>query len=274
MNVANHRLGTLILFAISLPLRAQWLNYSQPGTPRLPNGKPNLAAPAPRTSGHKPDLSGVWQLEPAPCSTSAEISTCGQDYTGGPEFGNIAARLGTDLPYQPWAAALVKQRAQGQGKDDPVALCQPAGALRLLTYPPYRKIVQTPGLIIILSERDVTFRQIFTDGRPLPKDPNPSFNGYSVGKWEGDTLVVDTIGLRDGTWLDRKGNPITEAAKMTERFHRTNFGNLDIEVTIDDPKAYTKPWTVKLDQILMPDTDLLEYYCQENEKDNAHIAGK
>jgi len=266
--------AALIVLAISAPLRAQWLNYPQPGTPRLANGKPNLAAPAPRTSGHKPDLSGVWELEPAPCNTSAEISTCGQDYTGGPEFGNIAARLGAELPYQPWAAELVKQRARGQGKDDPVALCQPSGALRLLTYPPYRKIVQTPGLVIILSERDVTFRQIFTDGRPLPKDPNPSFNGYSIGKWEGDTLVVETIGFRDGTWLDRKGNPLTDAGKMTERFHRTDFGNLLIEVTIDDPKAYTRPWTIKLHQILMPDTDLLEYYCQDNEKDNAHIGGK
>ncbi|HEY7392444.1 MAG TPA: hypothetical protein VH640_28245 [Bryobacteraceae bacterium] len=266
------RLAVWILPALSVPLAAQWLNYPTPGTPRLPNGKPNLTAPAPRRFG-EPDLSGIWELEPATCNPRA-LGTCGQDYTGGPEFGNIAARLGVDLPYQPWAADLVKQRALTGGKDDPVALCQPAGALRLLTYPPYRKIVQDPGLIVILSERDVTFRQIFTDGRPLPKDPNPSFNGYSIGKWEGDTLVVETNGLRDGIWLDRKGNPLTSAAKMIERFHRVNFGNLNIEVTIDDPKAYTRPWTVKLHQILMPDTDLLEYYCQENEKDNRHMGAK
>ncbi|HJT89652.1 MAG TPA: hypothetical protein VJ732_17405 [Bryobacteraceae bacterium] len=260
--------------AIPVPASAQWLNYPTPGMPRLPNGKPNLAAPAPRTANGRPDLSGVWELEPAHCDPRSGIGTCGQDYVGGPEFGNIGARLGSPLPYQPWAAALVKQRAAGQGKDDPVALCQPAGALRLLTYPPYRKILQTPGATVILSERDVTFRQIFTDGRPLPEDPNPSWNGYSVGKWDGDTLVVQTIGFHDGTWLDRKGSPLTEAGKMTERFHRVNFGNLEIEVTIDDPKAYTRPWTVKLHQMLVPDTDLLEYYCQENEKDNRHIRGK
>jgi hypothetical protein len=261
------------LLGAATPVTAQWLHYPTPGMPRLPNGKPNLAAPVPRTANRKPDLSGVWRLEPGRCNPN-EPGTCDQDYTGGPEFGNIGARLNSDLPYQPWAAELVKKRAEGQGKDDPVALCQPAGALRLLTYPPYRKIVQNPGLIVILSERDVTFRQIFTDGRPLPEDPNPSFNGYSTGRWEGDVLVVETIGFRDGIWLDRKGSPMTEAAKMTERFRRVNFGNLEIEITIDDPKAYTKPWTVKLRQMLVPDGELLEYYCQENEKDTRHMVGK
>jgi hypothetical protein len=267
------RVAALIFPLIVLPIKAQWLNYPTPGTPRLSNGKPNLAAPAPRTANHKPDFSGIWELEPARCDPKA-VGTCGGDYTGGPEFGNLAARLNGELPYQPWAAELIKQRAPGGGKDDPVALCQPAGALRLLTYPPPRKIVQNPGLIVIPSERDVTFRQIFTDGRPLPKDPNPSFNGYSTGKWEGDMLVVETIGFRDGIWLDRKGSPITEAAKMTERFRRVNFGNLEIEITIDDPKAYTKPWTIKLHEMLVPDTELLEYYCQENEKDTKHMVGK
>jgi hypothetical protein len=257
-----------------MPLKPQWLNYPTPGIPRLPNGKPNLGASLPRTADHKPDLSGVWQLEPAHCNVSESVGTCGQDYRAGPEFGNIGARLSSELPYQPWAAELVKQRAAGIGKDDPVALCKPAGALRLLTYPPYRKLIQMPGLVVILSERDVTFRQIFTDGRPLPKDPNPSFNGYSVGRWESDTLIVETIGFRDGIWLDRRGSPLTDAARMTERFRRTNFGNLDIDITIDDPKAYTKPWTIKLRQLLVPDTDLLEYYCQDNEKDTAHIIGK
>ncbi len=159
------------------------------------------------------------------------------------------------------------------GKDDPVSHCQPAGALRLLTYPPYRKIVQVPGLMVILSERDVTFRQIFTDGRALPKDPNPSFTGYSSGHWEGDTLVVQTTGFRDGMWLDRSGSPMTDAATMTERFRRVNYGNLEIAITMDDPKAYTAPWTVKLNQFLVLNTELLEYFCQENEKDQAHLVG-
>jgi hypothetical protein len=266
------RLAVLILTAISMPLAAQWIHYADPAIPRLSNGKPNLAAPAPKTAGRKPDLSGIWRLQPAGCSL--EDLGCAEENNRASEFANLAARLNGDLPYQAWTAELVRKRAEGLGKDDPVALCQPAGALRLLTYPPYRKIIQNPGLLVILSERDVTYRQIFTDGRPFPKDPNPTWNGYSVGKWEGDTLVVETIGFRDGTWLDRKGNPITEAARMTERFRRVNFGNLEIEVTIDDQKAYTKPWTVKLHQILVPDTELLDYYCQENEKDTKHMVGK
>jgi hypothetical protein len=265
--------AALIFGLVGMPLKPQWLNYPTPGIPRLQNGKPNFGAPVSRTADHKPDLSGVWQLEPARCNVSESVGSCGQDYTVAPEFANIGARLSSELPYQPWAAELVKRRAAGIGKDDPVALCKPAGALRLLTYPPYRKLIQMPGLIVILSERDVTFRQIFLDARPLPKDPNPSFNGYSVGRWDGDTLIVETIGFRDGIWLDRRGSPLTEAARMTERFRRTNFGNLDIEVTIDDPKAYTKPWTAKLHQMLVPDTDLLEYYCQDNEKDTPHTHG-
>ena len=264
----------LALCLLASPAGAQWLNYPSPGLPRLANGKPNLAAPAPRTADHKPDFSGVWQLEPMTCNVSEPTGSCGQDYVPAPEFINIGARLAGGLPYQPWAAELVKKRSASMGTQDPVASCQPAGALRLLTYPPYRKIVQTPGLMVILSERDVTFRQIFTDGRPLPTDPDPSFNGYSVGKWQGDTLVVQTIGFRDGIWLDRKGSPITEAAKMTERFTRANAGNLYIAVTIDDSKAYTKPWTVTLHEMLVPDSDLLEYYCQDNEKDAVHTRGK
>ncbi len=247
------------------PLFAQWPNYTAPGLPQTKDGKPNLAAPAPRTSYGKPDLSGVWYLETPPCRQD-----CG-DYPGAPEFLDIAAKLPGGLPYQPWAADLVKQRAPQLGKDDPVARCLPPGAVRLLTFPPPRKIVQLPGLVLILSERDVTFQQIFTDGRPLPQDPAPNWNGYSVGKWEGDTLVVRTIGLRDGTWLDRKGNPLTEAATLTERFHRVNYGRLEVDLTVDDPKAYTKPWTVRLSQILTPGTELLDYFCMDNEKDASHV---
>lgn len=266
------RLAVLILPAVALPLPAQWIQYRDPAIPRLPNGKPNLAAPAPRTGGRKPDLSGIWRLQPPGCRL--EDLDCAEVNDRVSEFANIAARLKGGLPYQPWAAELVSKLSEGLGKDDPVALCQPAGALRLLTYPTYRKIIQNPGLLVILSERDVTYRQIFTDGRPLPKDPNPTWNGYSVGRWEGDTLVIETIGFRDGTWLDRKGSPLTEAGRMTERFRRLNFGNLEIDVTIDDPKAYTKPWTITLHQILMPDTELLDYHCQENEKDTQHMVGK
>jgi hypothetical protein len=260
----------LLCAAVVTPLAAQWLNYPTPGIPRTKDGKPHLSAPAPRTKDGKPDLSGVWTLQAAPCP----VDTCGVDYSAGPEFADIAAKLPGGLPYQPWAADLVKQRAAGIGKDDPVARCLPSGAVRLLTFPPPRKIVQLPGLVLILSERDVTFQQIFTDGRPLPQDPTPNWNGYSIGRWEGDTLVVHTNGLRDGTWIDRKGNFLTEAAALTERFHRVNYGRLQIDLTVDDRKAYTKPWTVTLNQILAPDTDLLDYFCMDNEKDTPHILTK
>jgi len=258
----------VVALAAAAPAGAQWLHYPTPGIPRDARGEPNLSAPAPRAADGKPDLSGVWQL-----GTVCPPEGC-VDYPIPREFGNFGASLQGGLPYQPWAAALVKERSALQGRDDPVAWCKPSGVLRLLTFPPPRKLLQLPGLVVMLSERDVTFRQIFTDGRPLPTDPEPSFNGYSTGRWLKDTLVVETIGLRDGLWIDRAGSPMTDAARITERFRRVNFGRLEIEVTVNDPKAYTKPWTVTLNQTLMADTDLLEYHCNDNEKDRTHLVGK
>jgi hypothetical protein len=264
----------VVAFVTATPAAAQWLQYPTPGVPHDSRGKANLAAPAPRTSDGKPDLSGLWVLDtscpPQGCEGVNQVG----DYPVAPEFRNFGARLPNGLPYQPWAAALVKQRSEQNGKDDPVTLCRPAGALRLLTFPPPRKVLQIPGLVVILSERDVTFRQLFTDGRPLPKDPAPSWNGYSAGKWEGDTLVVETNGLRDDTWLDRKGSPMTDAATLTERFRRVNYGRLEIDVTVNDPKAYTRPWTVTLTQLIVLNTELLDYHCLDNEKDAKHLVGK
>ena len=252
-------------------LEAQWLHYPTPGLPRTRDGKPNLSVPVPRAADGHPDLSGIWQMQRMRCT----VEPCDNESDGGvKEFTDIGFHLGSGLPYQPWAAEAVKKRWGDLGKDDPVALCQPAGAVRLLTFPLYRKIIQTPAVTVLLSERDVTYRQLFTDGRPLPKDPNPTWNGYSVGKWQGDALIVETVGFHDGTWLDRHGSPLTEAGKMTEIFRRTNFGTLDIEVTIDDAKAYTKPWTVRLRQSLISDTELLDYHCNDNEKDAVHAVGK
>jgi hypothetical protein len=263
------RILMVATLAMGTTLSAQWLNYPTRGIPRTPDGKPNLSAPAPRTSDGRPDLSGVWQLE-TPCA-----GVCGADYPAAPEFINLGAKLpGRALPYQPWAAALVKERTAANFKDDPVGFCKPAGAVRLLTFPPYRKFIQQPDLFVILSERDVTYRQVFLDGRPLPNDPAPTFNGYSTGRWDGDTLIVQTNGLRGETWLDRSGSPISEAAKMTERFRRVNYGQLDIDLTIDDPKVYTQPWTVTLRQRIVVDTDLLDYHCNDNERDAPHMVGK
>lgn len=259
----------IAVLAMGLSADAQWLKYPTAGVPRLPDGKPNLSAPAPRTADGKPDFSGIWQLQPRPCPEEG----CG-DYPAAPEFGNLGARLKGGLPYQPWAAELVKARSEQLGRDDPVAFCRPGGSVRILTFPPYRKFLQLPGLFVILSERDVTFRQIFTDGRPLPNDPVPTPNGYSIGRWDGDTLVVATVGFRDGTWLDRNGSPMTDAATMTERFRRVSYGRTEVEVTITDPKAYTRPFTVTLTQLIVLDTELLDYHCTDNEKDAVHAVGK
>ena len=260
------------MLALSTTVSAQWLNYPTRGVPRLPDGKPNLLAPAPRAADGKPDLSGIWQLEPDG-GCPAEIG-CQVDYPVASEFRNLGAKLPGGLPYHPWAAALVKERTGQLGKDDPVGFCKPGGAVRILTSPPYRKFLQMPDLFVILAERDVTFRQVFLDGRPLPEDPTPTFNGYSIGLWEGDALVVQTNGLRDGTWLDRNGSPISEQARMTERFRRVNYGRLEIDLTIDDPKVYTRPWTVTLRQRIVVDTELLDYHCTDNEKSAPHMVGK
>ena len=260
-----------ILVSVAMtPLPAQWLNYPTAGVPRTPDGKPNLSAPAPRTPDGKPDFSGMWDVEhnrpcPATGCTDMQIPE---------EFMNIGWALKDGLPYQPWAAELVKARTAQFGKDDTGSHCLPVGVVKLHTAPLFKKVIQVPGLIVILNEGNTMYRQIFTDERPLPADPQPSYNGYSTGKWDGDTLVVQTTGFRDGTWLDRNGSPLTDAAKITERFRRVNYGRLEIEVTVDDPKAYTRPWTVKLTQLLALNTDLLDYICLENEKDDSHLTGK
>jgi hypothetical protein len=246
---------------------AQWLNYPTAGIPRMPGGKPNLAAPAPRTPDGKPDLSGIWGWEdnrPCPAGGCPDVKV-------GQEFINLGWSVKGGLPYQPWADDLVKARRADNAKDDPQSRCLPRGALRILTDGLLKKIVQLPGLLVMLTERHAMYRQIFTDGRSLPVDPNPSWNGYSAGKWEADTLVVETIGFRDDLWLDAWGSPLTSAAKVTEKFRRPSFGKLEIEITVDDSKAYTKPWTVKLNQPLVADTELLDYICQENERDVSHF---
>lgn len=265
------------MLAMYLPLAAQWLRYPSTGVPRTADGKPNLTAPAARTSDGKPDFSGVWMTgNPVPCDPvkGADLLDCDAELPIAWEAVDIAHSLPGGLPYQPWAAALVKQRMQNEGKDDPHVRCLPLTVPRNYGLPHLSKIVQTPGLLLILTEWNAGYRQIFTDARPLPVDPQPSWNGYSSGKWEGDTLVVQTIGLRDDLWLDLKGDPLTEAAKLTERFRRPTYGRLEIEFTVDDPKAYTKPWTITFKQAIVPDAELLDEICLENEKSFQHLPGK
>jgi len=252
------------------PLAAQWLNYPTPGVPRTADGKPNLSAPAPRTADGKPDLSGVWDMEHnRPCPPE------GCNDTQPPhEFLDITWSLKDGLPYQPWARELQKSRQASLRINDPISHCLPIGIMERHTIPTFRKIVQTAGLLVVLNEHNASYRQIFTDGRPMPTDPQPAWDGYSIGKWVGDTLVVETAGFRDGIWLDTSGNVLTDAAKVTERYRRVSYGRLEIEITVDDPKAYIKPWTIKLTQVLAIDTDLLDYICLENEKDLKHLVGK
>ena len=255
----------VILLLTCSPLSAQWIDYPTPGLPRTPDGKPNLAAPAPRKADGKPDLSGVWDAQDkVPCAPGGCACPAQQ-------FLNIAWGLKDGLPYRPGMAELAKARQQPPKIDEPLTRCLPVGAVERHTLPTLRKIVQAPGLLLILNEYNLSYRQIFTDGRPLPVNPKPTWDGYSSGKWDGDAMVVESIGFRDGNWLDAFGDPITDAAKVTERFRRIDYGHLEIEITIDDPKAYTKPWTFKLNQVLVPDADLLEFVCHEGEKDIKHM---
>jgi hypothetical protein len=257
-----------VAVSLTVPATAQWLTYPTAGVPRTVDGKPDLSAPAPRTADGKPDLSGLWAIR-------RQLVTLEQGAVNiSPQMLSIADGLEGGLPYQPWARALAEQHRENKSKDVPSSRCLPLGPLLAHTYLDPRKVIQTPSLLVILNERDFTYRQIFTDGRPLPKDPNPSWYGYSSGHWNGDTLIVETNGLRNGLWLDFQGDIITDSAKLTEKFRRLNFGALDIEVTIDDPHAYTRPWTVTVHQSLMVDTELLEFVCLENEKDLSHLVGK
>ena len=251
----------------STPLSAQWLHYPTAGVPKTADGKADLKAPAPKTADGKPDFSAIWAPEdnrPCPPDGCADMKVP-------QEFVDIGWSVKAGVPYQKWAADLVKARRAAFGGGDPSGRCLPGGIVKGHTTPLLRKIVQVPGLVVILKEQNVSYRQIFTDGRPLPVDPQPSFDGYSSGRWEGDTLVVRTNGFRDGLWLDRSGSPLTESAEMTERFRRVNYGHLEIQVTVNDPKAYTQPWTVTLNHFIVLDTDLLDYVCVENEKDMIHI---
>jgi hypothetical protein len=256
-------------------LSAQWFKYPTPGTPRTASGAVDVNAPAPRTADGKPDLSGVWLASnPLPCPPMLrDGNDCAEKTPLSAWAYHIDAGLQGGLPYQPWAAAIVKQRSDDNSKDDPHVQCLPSNPPRAYTLPHYQKIVQTPRFIVLLHEFNASYRQIFTDGRPLPIDPQPSWTGYSTGQWDGDTLVVQTNGLRDGLWLDVAGNPLTDAAKLTERIRRPNFGTLQVDFTVDDPKAYTRSWTVRLEQAIVVDEDLIDEICLEGAKP-LHVAPK
>jgi len=275
----------------STHLAAQWLKYPTVGVPRKADGKVDMSAPAPRMADGKPDFSGIWTTaEPngrrteglsspkeAPGPREPQSPSGGQSpgdasaITASRQMANIGVDLPGGLPYQPWLVPIVKERTDNLAKDDPHIKCLPDNFLRAYGLPHLLKFVHTPNLLVMLNEMNAGYRQIFTDARPLPEDPTPSWQGYSSGKWTGDTLVIDTIGLRDDTWIDWNGSVLTQSAKVREQIRRPDFGHLEIQVTVDDPKAYTKPWTVTLKQRIVVDTELVDEICLENEQSLKHM---
>jgi len=264
------------LALFSSALLAQWPPHPTAGAPSTPDGRLNLTAPALKTPDGRPDLSGLWDRGTPPGASVARGGGFGTPPAPGPRpFQNLPSMFPDGLPFQPWAAELRKQRLAENSKDHPDAHCLPLHPVQLHFHPQPRKIVQTPGLVLIIYEANGGLRQIFTDGRPLPSiDPEPWWFGYSTGKWDGDTLVVETTGFRYLMWLDEEGTPFTTSGKIIERFRRVNYGTLEIEITVNDPKTFTKPWTIKLNQGLMPDMDLIEFVCSENNKSLGHLVGK
>ncbi len=233
---------------------AQWMNYPTPGIPRTKDGKPNLSAAAPRTPDGKPDFSGIWKA-----STTKYLENLGAG--------------GVQIPMLPWAEKVYKERLENEARDRPSGRCLPHSVTDFDAHFAPKKLIQTPGLLAMLFESYHSYRQILTDGRPLPEEREPAWFGYSVGKWEGDTLLVNTVGINEKTWLDDSGHPHSDALHIIERFRRPDFGHMEVQVTIDDPKAYAKPWTVAIPWEFVPDTELLDWVC-ENEKDIQHMVGK
>ena len=252
----KYRIATLLVVCgWAVPLSAQWLKEPTRGIPRTADGKPDLAAPAPKAADGKPDLSGLWRTD------------------SGPYGGNLVADL-KPAEVQAWADKLYKQRMEDLGKDDPGTFkCLPQGPRAMIGAGGWAKIIQTPSLVAILYE-NLSYRQIFMDGRALPTEPHPSFMGYSVGRWEQDTLVVESRGFKDTTWLDFGGHPHTEDLRVVERIRRPDFGRLDVQITFEDPKVYARSWTVPLKVDFVADTEMIEYVCNENERDYAHLVGK
>jgi hypothetical protein len=246
----------------------QWLRYPTADVPRKADGKPDLTAPAPRLPNGKPDFSGIWHAgNRNPCTPgTGQFIECGSEIGGSPLARDVGRNLSGGLPYQPWAAAIVKQRTADLSRDDPHVRCLPDNPPRPWGLPHLTKAVHSPKLLVLLYEVNAMYRQIFIDGRPLPADPTPGWNGYSTASWEGDTLVVQTAGFRDNLWIDTNGSPMSDAAKMTERMRRPNYGTLELALTVDDPKVYTRPWTVKMTQTIELDTELVDEFCLENEK--------
>jgi len=261
--------------AISTGVAAQWPSFVRPQTPRTSEGKPDLEGPPPRLPNGKVDFSGTWESRQPPSGRLGGPMVPNQNPATDPplaNFANIGQNVKEGLPFTPWAADLRKQRMATNSRENPDANCLPLGFMQLHTHSQPRKIVKNVDDLVIMYEANSGLRDIFTDGRSLPtNDPQPWWYGYSVGKYEGDALVVETIGLRDDGWLDVQGAPFTSGAKITERFRRPKYGRMEIDVTIDDSKAYTKPWTVRVNWRLAVDEEPFEFICNENNLSIRHM---
>jgi hypothetical protein len=250
----------------ALLLLAQWLDHPDKNIPRAKDGKPVLTAKAPKARDGRPDLSGVW----LPDNTPGVKGTNGEPLPG--HFISVTFDVKeSDVPFTAEGRAAFEKNLKGNGNNDPGATCHPTGMPSADTAPVPYKIVQTPGMIAILYEVDTVYRQIFTDGRKHAETTIPSWMGYSIGHWEGDTLVVETTGFNDKSWLDRVGHTHSEGMRVIERFHRKDLGHLDLTITIEDPKTFTRPISFTQPTTLTPDGDLLEYFCTDNEQDSAHF---
>jgi hypothetical protein len=264
--VSQLGLGRAVLAAllVAAPAAAQWVGYPTPHVPRKPDGKVDMTAPAPRLANGKPDFTGIWisdRTEPGQ-ETISDTSSL----PSGRHMQDMGADMEGGLPYQPWQLPIVKKRTENLAIEDPHIRCLPDFFLRAYGLPHMLKWVHTPDLLVMLNEMNAGYRQIFTDARALPDQPSPAWQGYSSAKWDGDTLIVDTIGMRDDTWIDWHGSVVTEAAKIHEEIRRIDFGHIEIKATVDDPKGFTKPWSVTLRQRIVVDAELIDEVCLENEQ--------
>jgi hypothetical protein len=265
------RLAAAAFVAAGLSVEAQWLHQPTANAPRTRDGKVNMTGPVPRLDG-KPDLSGVWQVPGDPRAPGG-LFGIGESLNS-KYFRDVLSDFPVDQRPLTTEGAERLRRNGVAGVFNPVLNCLPDSVVHGDLLPEPFKFIHSRGVIVMLYEVETTFRQIFMDGRALPKDPSPSWQGYSVGRWQGDTLVIDTIGLNDKSWLDARGTPRSTEMRIEERFRRRDFGHLDLTITMTDPKTFTRPITISVVAELMPDTDLLEHYCLENERDDQRMPGR
>jgi hypothetical protein len=247
------------------PVSAQWFSNVPPDAPRTSDGAIDMSSPTPRLPDGRPDFSGIWTSDEVD-ARRPDVPPNPRDATTSRRMINLGVELPDGLPYQPWLAALVKERWAANAKDDPHVRCYPDNFIRSYAAPHLIKFVHTPRLLVVLNEWNAAYRQIFVDGRDLPEDPNPSWMGYSTARWEGDTLVVDTNGFRDDTWIDWQGSVVNEGARVREEITRPDFGHMEIRLTVDDPSAYTEPFTVLIKERLIVEAELIDEVCLENEQ--------